>query len=76
MAKLKGSFLMTYESTAYVRMLAAQHSFECREIPMRTAHHQPKSELLISRNLDWLPANYKSGSAANAALAQAETFFF
>ncbi len=51
--KLDGDFLMTYDNTDHVQMLAQRHGFETRAIPMKNTHHAKMTELLISRNLDW-----------------------
>ena len=52
-SELRGDFLMTYDSTPYIRDLAVRHGFAVHEIPMKTAHHTTKCELLIGRDLSW-----------------------
>lgn len=52
--RLSGDFLMTYDDSKEIRLLAGQHGFEIYEIPMKSSHHTKKIELLIGRCLDWL----------------------
>jgi DNA adenine methylase len=52
-AQIKGKFMLTYDDTNEIRMLAEKHSFDYRFIPMKTTHHQVKNELIISDNFDW-----------------------
>lgn len=54
-AKLKGDFLLTYDDTDEVKDLASQHGFSVKRIAMKNTHHVKKHELLIGRNLDWVP---------------------
>lgn len=53
-AKVGGRVLMTYDNTPDVRSLAREFGFEVKRVKMRTTHHSEKTELLISRNFDWL----------------------
>lgn len=53
-AQLAGDFLMTYDNAPEVMSLAQRNGFATRAIPMKNTHHAEMSELLISRNLDWL----------------------
>ena len=53
-SRLNGDFLMTYDSTQEIRLLAAKHGFDVRETPMKTTHHTTKLELLIGRDLSWM----------------------
>jgi DNA adenine methylase len=55
--RLKGDFLITYDSSIEIRELARRYGFVVREILMKGTHHRPKTELLIGRELDWLPVN-------------------
>jgi DNA adenine methylase len=50
---LAGDFLITYDNAPEIRQLAERHGFAIREVPMKSTHHERKTELLISRNLDW-----------------------
>ena len=49
-----GDVLLTYDDSADVRILAERHSFEIKCVAMKNTHHVKMTELLISRNLDWL----------------------
>jgi len=53
-AKLIGTFLMTYDNNKQIRDLADKYSFQYTEVAMKNTHHALMSELLISRNLDWV----------------------
>jgi len=53
--ELAGDFLMTYDNAEEIRGLAARHGFQMRLVPMKSTHHAEMLELLIGRNLDWLP---------------------
>jgi DNA adenine methylase len=55
MADLPNDFLMTYDDAPEVRALAAAHGFVCKTIAMKNTHHAKQTELLIGRQLDWLP---------------------
>lgn len=59
-ATLRGEFLMTYDNAPEIRRLARQYSFKTRAIPMKSTHHAVLTELLISRNLRWLPRARRS----------------
>lgn len=50
---LAGNFLMTYDNTDEVRTLASMNGFDTVLVPMKSTHHERKSELLIGRDLDW-----------------------
>ncbi|WIG61338.1 MAG: D12 class N6 adenine-specific DNA methyltransferase [Ktedonobacterales bacterium] len=51
---LRGNFLMTYDDAEGVRDLARKHGFDTETIAMKNTHHAKMTELLISRDLDWL----------------------
>jgi len=51
---LSGDFLTTYDDSAEVRYLSAQHGFASGLIPMKNTHHAAVYERLIGRYLDWL----------------------
>ena len=53
-SNLKGDFLMTYNDADEIRTLANSYHFDHLLIPMKNTHHAKMTELLISRNLDWL----------------------
>jgi DNA adenine methylase len=52
--KLHGEFLLTYDNATEVQALARKHGFETKAVPMKNTHHAEMTELLISRNLDWV----------------------
>ena len=54
-SQIRGDFLMTYDDAEEVRALAQQYGFNFRTIPMKNTHHAKMTELVIGRNLDWLP---------------------
>ncbi len=51
---LRGEFLMTYDNAEEVRQLARKHGFQMKPVAMKNTHHAEMTELLISRDLDWL----------------------
>ncbi|GAC1565353.1 MAG: DNA adenine methylase [Ktedonobacteraceae bacterium] len=53
-SKLRGDFLMTYDDTGEVRLLAQQHNFDVLVVAMKSSHHAKMQELLISKDLNWL----------------------
>jgi DNA adenine methylase len=53
-ARLKGDFVMTYDHAEDVKILARQHGFAAKPIPMKNTHHAPMTELVIGRHLDWM----------------------
>lgn len=57
MAAVSGSFLMSYDNAPDIRDMAREFGFECRPVCMKNTHHAEMTELLISRNLDWLDLN-------------------
>ena len=57
MSECKGDFLMSYDNTDEVAELATKFGFQSRPIAMKNTHHAKMTELLIGKNLDWLPAN-------------------
>ncbi len=54
-ARCAGDFLMTYDDASEIRSLAKHCNFEVKAVAMKSTHHEKKMELLIGRNLDWLP---------------------
>jgi DNA adenine methylase len=57
MSECKGDFLMSYDNTEEVAKMAAKFGFQSRPIAMKNTHHAKMTELLIGKNLDWLPGN-------------------
>ncbi len=53
-ATVEGDFLMTYDLSAEVSLLATQNGFQTKEIAMQNTHLSKMTELLIGRNLDWV----------------------
>ncbi len=58
MSECKGDVLMSYDNTEEVAELARKFGFQSKPIAMKNAHHAKMTELLIGKNLDWLPRNY------------------
>lgn len=56
---IKSDFLMTYDNADEVKMLAKQHGFQMRLVPMTNTHHTTMEELVIGKDLTWLD-NYPS----------------
>jgi DNA adenine methylase len=54
---LKGDFLITYDNSDEVKLLAKTHNFDFRLIPMKNTHHAEMKELVIGKNLFWLNGN-------------------
>jgi DNA adenine methylase len=54
MSKAKGDFLMTYDDADEVRALALKYRFETRLVAMTNTHNATMTELLISRDLNWV----------------------
>ncbi len=57
MSECKGDFLMSYDNTDEVAKMAVNFGFQSRPIAMKNTHHAKMTELLIGKNLDWLPAS-------------------
>lgn len=53
-SKLRGDFLMTYDSSPEIRSLAIKYGLPFKEVAMKNTHHSVMSELLIGKNLDWV----------------------
>jgi DNA adenine methylase len=53
-AVLNGDFLMTYDNADGVTDLARKHNFDMHTVGMKNTHHAEMTELLISRDLDWI----------------------
>lgn len=54
-ARLRGDFLLTYDHAPNIVDLAQHHGFQTRLVPMKNTHHARMTELLIGRDLGWLP---------------------
>lgn len=53
-SSLAGEFLMTYNDAEEIRFLAKKYGFATATVAMKNTHHAKMTELLISRNLDWV----------------------
>lgn len=51
---VKGDFLMTYDNANEVKMMARNHGFQMRLIPMTNTHHATMQELVIGKDLSWM----------------------
>ncbi|MCY7357729.1 MAG: DNA adenine methylase [Rudanella sp.] len=52
-AKLTGKFMLTYDDTPEIRLLADKYALQYRTIPMKTTLHYEKNEIIISDNFSW-----------------------
>ena len=68
MAGVSGAFLMSYDNDQEIQDMAREFGFQCRPVRMKNTHHAEMTELLISRDLDWLNLN---GSARPQASTRA-----
>lgn len=68
-SQVAGDFLMTYDNTDYIRNLAERFGFQTRLVAMKSTHHAKMTELLIGRNLDWVPAGKAEQRSAVASQA-------
>ena len=55
-SNVSGHFVLTYEDTLEIEILAAVNSFEATRVPMLSAHHSHVNELLIARDLSYISA--------------------
>jgi hypothetical protein len=51
----RSDFLMTYDVAEGLIGMAKRHGFETRQVAMKNTHHAVMSELLIGRDLSWVP---------------------
>jgi DNA adenine methylase len=47
-------FLMTYDISPKIELLAKKYDFEIKEIPMKNTHNVKMKEYIISNNLNWV----------------------
>jgi DNA adenine methylase len=52
--QISGYFLMTYDESQEVKAWANFYRFDWQTVAMKNTHHAKMTELLVSRNLDWL----------------------
>lgn len=64
---VKGPLLVTYDHSQEIQGLAVEFGFDTELVPMKSTHHERKFELLISRDLSWVPRRQAPGSAALSA---------
>jgi DNA adenine methylase len=53
--RILGDLLMTYDNAEEVIQMAERHGFNVRTVPMMNTHHATMHELLIGRDLSWVP---------------------
>ncbi len=53
-ASLAGDFIMTYDHSEEVRLLAKARGLQTRPIPMKNTHHAAMTELVVGKNLSWM----------------------
>lgn len=51
---VKGDFLITYDDDKYVREIASANGLKSTPVSMKNTHHAEMTELVISKDLDWL----------------------
>jgi DNA adenine methylase len=51
---LQGDFLMTYDHSEEVKIMARRYGFDTRLVPMKNTHHANMHELVIGRHLEWM----------------------
>jgi DNA adenine methylase len=47
-------FLMTYDISEEIEILAQKYHFSIKKIPMKNTHNQAMKEYIISKNLQWI----------------------
>jgi DNA adenine methylase len=52
--KIKGDFLMTYDTADEVASMARLHGFNVDTVSMKNTHHSTMNELVIGRDLRWV----------------------
>jgi DNA adenine methylase len=55
---------MTYDNAVGVEDLAQKHNFDMHTVGMKNTHHAEMTELLISRDLDWLRRSHNQRIAS------------
>lgn len=53
-SRIKGHFLLMYDSSEQVHGFAKKHQFDTRVILMKNTHNMEMQELLIGRDLSWI----------------------
>lgn len=52
-SRLAGHYMLTYDDTPEIRILAKKYGLSYQTIPMKTTHHIEKNEIIISDNFEW-----------------------
>jgi len=68
-SSITSDFLMTYDNSAEIKVLARRFGFDTQEIAMKNTHHEVMSEMLIGRCLDWSRRSAARESSPQNALA-------
>jgi len=63
---------MTYDDAEEIRGLATRHGFDMRRVPMKSTHHAEMLELLIGRDLGWVPVAPGSTASTRQLTLQVE----
>jgi len=53
-SQVRGDFLITYDESDEIKILADKYNFEIEKVAMKTTLHYQKCELVIGRDLSWL----------------------
>ncbi len=53
-SQVRGDFLITYDESDEIKILADKYNFEIEKVAMKTTLHYQKHELVIGRDLSWL----------------------
>ncbi len=51
---IQGDFLMTYDNSKEIKLLAEHFGFQTELVAMKNSHHEIMNELLIGKNLSWV----------------------
>ena len=71
--RVAGDVLLTYDDSPDVRDLADRYSLVVKPVAMKNTHHAKMTELLISRNLDWLRFDNRRASVRGRGAGIPET---
>lgn len=69
--EVEGGFMMTYDNANEIKSLAEEFGFDTENVLMKNTHHSVQSELVISRNLEWLRQDSSSSRGERFALQSA-----
>lgn len=65
-SELAGDFIMTYDNSDEVKVLAQKYSLQAKPIPMKNTHHAEMTELVIGRELSWMDDTARVCESASA----------